>query len=296
MNHLRFTIPALLSFAPTISAGVILFDSNHQRITKNQISSKELSYFSWPRGPYIENKYAAWRILLAAESVGAFDPFSKLQYVSVLPFFDDAKFNKGAKHEFGSDVYHVGDMAGTGSPMFKVGDDWVMLPFYDQTDHTVIELIDESSNSPKYRITYTGWAIDKTQKIDVELVVSTTWEERHIHAEMKVTGFKGEIGAGLQFADELEPVKDPQAATIYHYGKFQKKQEMLQAVHAAPAYFKTFEKDNQGEVMVLKANRSGVVKWSFLHSWSKEPAPLFREPDWQKKLIPTANPQPSPAK
>lgn len=283
---------ALLIIAPATHAGVVLFNSEHQHIAKDQVSSKELTYYSWPRGPYIENKYSAWRLLLAAESVGAFDPFSKIKYVSVLPFFDDAKFNKGAKHDFGFDVYHVGDMAGIGSPMFKVGDHWVMLPFYDQTDRTVIELLDESVTSPRYRITYTGWAIDPTQKIDVELVIYTSWEERHIHAEMKVTGFKGEVGAGLQFADQLEPVKDAKAATLYHYGKFQKGQEMLQAVHATPAYFKAFEKDKQGEIMVLKADESGIVQWSFLHSWSKEPAPLFKEPNWQEKLISTPTPQP----
>jgi Domain of unknown function (DUF4861) len=287
-----FPLLALLILAPASHAGVVLFNSEHQRITKDQISSKELTYYSWPRGPYIENKYKAWRLLLAAESVGAFDPFSKFKYVSVLPFFDDAKFNKGAKHDFGSDVYHVGDMAGIGSPMFKVGEDWVMLPFYDQTDRTVIELLDESFASPRYRITYTGWKIDPTQKIDVELMVYTSWEKRHIHAEMKVTGFKGEVGAGLQFADELEPVKDAKAATLYHYGKFQKGQEMLQAVYAAPAYFKAFEKDNQGEVVVLKADDSGMVKWSFLHSWSEEPEPLFKEPNWQEKLIYTPTPLP----
>jgi hypothetical protein len=287
MKTPRCLLLAFFIFAPASHAGVVLFNSEHKHISKDLLNSKELTHYSWPRGPYIENKYSAWRMLLSAESVGAFDPFSKLQYVSVLPFFDDVKFNKGAKHEFGSDVYHVGDMPGIGSPMFKVGDDWVMLPFYDQTERTVIELLDESTASPRYRITYTGWAIDPTQKIDVELVVYTTWEERQIHAQMKVTGFKGEIGAGLQFADQLEPVKDTKAATIYHLGKFQKQQEMLQAVHAAPKYFKEFEKAKKGEVMVLKADESGIVEWSFLHSWSKEPKPLFKEPNWQEKLIDT---------
>lgn len=273
--------------AQTTPVGVVLYNSDHQRIIQDQVSSKALTHYSWPRGPYIENKYSAWRFLLSAESVGSFDPYSKFKYVSVIPYFDDPKFNKQAKRDFGSDVYHVGNMAGLGSPMFKVGEDWVLLPSYDQTDSIVIELLDTSVTTPRYRISYKGWAIDKTQKIDVVLEVFTSWEDRHIHAEMKVTGFKGLVGAGLQFADGVAPVRDPKAATLYNYGIFQKGKEMLQAVHASPAYFHSFGKDDQGEVMVLKRDESGLIKWSFLHSWSEEPNPLFKEQNWQAKLIST---------
>lgn len=56
-------------------------------------------------------------------------------------------------------------------------------------------------------------------------------------------------------------------------------------MHAAPEYFDSFETDNQGEVMVLKSDSTGLMKWSFLHSWAKEPNPLYNEPDWQSQLV-----------
>lgn len=266
-------------------SGVVLYNSDHKRISHARVSSNELKYFSWPRGPFIENKYTAYRFLLSAEFVGAFDPFSKKQYVCVFPYFDDPKFNKGANHAFGSDVYHTGNMAGLGSPMFKVGDDWVKLPFFNNTDSIVVDLLDTSTISPRYRLSYKGWAIDGTQKIDVELEVYTSWEERHIFVQLKVTGFSGQVGVGLQPVEGILPVKDANAATMYHYGIFPNNKEMLQAVHVAPVYFDSFATDDQAEIMVLKSDASGVLRWSFLYSWSEEPSPLFKEANWQKKLI-----------
>lgn len=268
------------------ASGVVLFNSAHQSIRQDVLSEGGKNHYSWPRGPYIENKYCAYRMLLASETgMGAIDPFGKTKYVGILPFFHDPKYSKGAKHDYGYDAYHVGKMAGLGSPMFKVGDDWVMLPPYGKAESIAVELVDTALASPRFRVSYKGWNIDGKQKIDVVLEVFTAWEDRHLHMEMKVEDFSGLVGAGLQAADKLEPVKDGTAVVLYHHGTFQKGKEMLQAVHADPAYFHSFEKDDQGEVMVLKADETGLFKWNALHSWAEEPSPLFKEADWQKKLI-----------
>ncbi len=270
-------------FGQSAPYGVVLMKADDIHINHDKLVSKELAYYGWRRGPYIENKYSAYRFLLSAATVGWFDPFSKRKYESVLQHFNDSTFEKGAAHDFGSDVYHVGNMAGLGSPMFKAADDWVTLPHFDKTDSIIVDILDSSSASPKYRVSYYGWAIDSTQKIDVELEVSTTWEERFIHCQLKVTGFAGSVGAGLQHIEGVPAVKDAEAATIYNQGIFPGG-EMLQAVHVAPEFFNSFETDDQGEVMVLKNSSTGVMKWSFLHSWSNEPNPLYNEENWQSKL------------
>jgi hypothetical protein len=176
-------------------------------------------------------------------------------------------------------------MAGIGSPMFKVGNDWVMLPPFGKADAIEVDLLETALASPRYRVSYKGWNIDDKQKINVELEIYTAWEDRHVHAQMKVTGFSGLVGAGLQPADNVEPVRNDKAALLYHHGVFQKGKEILQAIHADPTYFHSFEKDDQGEVMVLKADEAGLMKWNFLHSWGEEPSPLFKEEQWQEKII-----------
>jgi Domain of unknown function (DUF4861) len=279
-----------LSLAQVINAedkpsGVVLFNAAHQPILHDKMSASGKEYFSWPRGPFIENKYCAYRLLVASEFVGAIDPFGKTKYVSILSHFHDPKFNKGAKHDFGYDAYHVGNLPGIGAPMFKVGTDWVTLPHWDKTDGIEVELLETASAAPRYRVTYKNWKIDDRQKIDVVLDIFTAWEDRHVQVQLKVSGFSGLVGAGLQPADNLEPVKDERSALLYHYGVFQKGNEIVQAIHADPIYFQSFDKDDQGEVMVLKADESGLFKWHLLHSWGAEPSPLFKEERWQEKLI-----------
>lgn len=281
MGLLLAVTPSMAQQTPN---GVVLMKADGKHIYHDKVVSKELEYYGWRRGPYIENKHTAFRLLLSAVTVGWFDPFSKKKYESVIQHFDDPKFRKGANHNFGTDAYHVGKMAGLGSPMFKVKNDWVLLPHFDKTDSIIVELLDTTLASPRYRVSYFGWVIDDKQKIDVVLEVYTTWEERHIHTQLKVTGFSGKVGAGMQPGDNVSPVKDKNAATIYHQGLIQKN-TMLQAVHADPKYFDSFETDDQGEVMVLKNDSSGVMKWSFLYSWENEPKPLFEEQNWQEQLI-----------
>jgi len=276
--------------------GLILIDAtgkHYDRILVNPNTN-----LSWGKGPLFENKYSSFRFSVCGLSVGWFDPYSKKQFdTHVIQYFDDKGFNKGDDAVYGQDIFHASGSPGVGGPVFYVNGKWERLPTYETTDSIIVEVIDSTSESPKFKVSYLGWKIADDKKIDVIYEVSTKWNQRHVNAKVSIVGdFKGKVGAGLtDMGSSWVPVKNVSAATMYIKSTKKNSYEHLQALHIEPKNFESFEYNEYAlsHIAVLKKTDSGNYQYNFLFSSSIDEMPLYKNKNWEDELI-YKDPLPAP--
>ena len=286
-----FNFLLFLVLASTLNCGepsgvLLQYGDSGESLLYDEVTSGGINYYGWRRGPYIENRYAAYRFMMQSEYAGSFDPYSKSAYVPIIGNFSDNQFNKNKPSDFGRDVYHVGDKWGLAGLLFKAGPDWVRIPKADQTERIVVEVIDPSLESPHLKIHYKNWKLSPDQVIDVVLSIETSWDDRFLHCEILVNNFDGEIGVGMTgFGDKETVSLDEDLGLLYGFGAYATGgDQMLQVVHVGPYFKAATQVEGKGTILIVEPSPDGLFEMNLMASWGKEPSPFFKADNWQDLL------------
>lgn len=193
-------------------------------------------------------------------------------------------------------IFEIGTTLGLGAFRLMYGDaTWRNPKLGGNLDSMVVDLLDTTYESPKFRIAYWGWKITPNAKINVFWTISTKKEMRSTMCELVIEG-KPEDYEKIKVVVGMTKPKSNSGTSltldslnrrIITLGKqSQQGDSLLLAMYAHPAYFSGFSTSNSANyAMILKLNKNHKAKWSFMYSWAKEPSPLFRETGWQSKLF-----------
>jgi hypothetical protein len=235
-------------------------------------------------GPGIENKHFVFFVPLVNRISG--DLIGKRQYIPVLDFFKQSTKRHG-NNDWGTDITSTNNAFG--SALFSVlVDDQEIMPKWENIESVEIRILSDKPEGSSISLTFNGWRLG-AETVDVTWTLSTSWESRWIQHEVqfpKDFKYKIQIGSTRHLT---EYTYDKNKLEIYGLGdqtyKSVKPSELLYAFKADPANFMEFFENTNNLGAICKVDKEGKIKAWTTYSWAGEPAPLFKEKNWQGRLF-----------
>jgi hypothetical protein len=294
MKWLMYSTMFFTVVAPFVRAGdpgVILVQGSAHIIHGVCTNVTPHHYFGKVEGPMWENKYCGWRIYADNWNRYALDVQGKKAYIPTLSTFTDSNKDPHTNWSWGTDILKIEGWMGFGHFRLLHNGEWLKPMLGTTADSMVMDLLDTSLTTPRFKITYYGWVVNSS-KLTVTWTVRTEWEKRATDCELRIDGnYSGDVVIGIQNRQGLPVIRDTGNHILATIGKQCGVGEgtadtLLAAVKCPSAYFKGFADDsgtnhttiNNG--LVLKLDQQKTAKWSLVTSWQQEPSPLYRESNW----------------
>jgi hypothetical protein len=246
-------------------------------------------YYGLLEGPAWENYYCAWRTYTDYENRNCVDMTGKYKYGPSLSNYNDPAVDVHADNPWGTDIFEIGYTLGLGAFRVQYGDTvWRNPQMAVNLDSLVVDLIDTSYTSPKFRIAYWGWKITTTAKINAFWTFQTKKTMRSTVCDLKIEGQLNntKIVVGMTKIAGTTLTQDAAKGNLITIGKqSQFLDSLMMAIHADTPYFNKFTSDKNNWAMLLNLDANQTARWAFTFSWVKEPAPLFRQSNWQASLF-----------
>jgi hypothetical protein len=255
-------------------------------------------FFGFLEGPAWENNYCAYRVYVDSADRNAIDFIVKYKPVAILQNFDNPSIDEHNDNSWGTDCFSIGSTMGLGAFRLFYNNQWVnprIGKAGKNLDSMVIAIPDSSTQTPKVTITYYGWNLGAGKKITAIWTISTTWNERPTHCEVKIIGdFSGKVAIGITNNNKrghpVTLIKDSTKVLLATIGRQGAKGEgftdtMLLAAFTSKKFFSSFAETADNYGMLLSPDENQSVKWSFVYSMALETTPFYRGQNWRDSLV-----------
>lgn len=294
MSHnLKFSVSALILVCMTISIsaadpGVVFWRTMGTHLYHENVPyNAPHQYYPNLEGPSWENHYCTWRMYIDQDNRNAIDLTGKYHYEPTLSNYDKT-CDVHADNPWGTDILEIGNTLGCGPFRLIHGDNtWKKPEIGGNLDSLVVDIIDSTYESPKLRLSYWGWDVGSGQKLDVFWTIETRKMMRPTVCKLKIEGALSntKVVVGMSKAGGAK-TEDSENGNLITLGKqSQQGDSLLMAIHAEPNYFEEFTSNSANHAMVLIPDDSQTVKWAIMHSWVKEPDPVFHKEGWKDELF-----------